>query len=135
MGWELRGGANPFFTPPPDNRTTESTVLVRVAADRSPDNPGLLYGVATYFWNFVHDAVTARGYQATAATAAVRQVINAELSATVREDAMTVIKNVAVLIPEDKPQIVVVNTLVAHELWDELREILFFLFEAKKMGG
>ena len=117
------------------NWTTESTVLVRQAAVRSPNNPELLYGVATYFWNFRHDAATARGYHEAAASAAALQVVDPSLPATAREAAMTVVKNVVVLIPEDKPQLLVLRTFAAHSALAELKEILFFLHERRKLGS
>jgi len=117
------------------NWTTESTVLVRQAAVRSPNNPELLYGVATYFWNFLHDAATARGYHEAAASAAALQVVDPSLPATAREAAMTVVKNVVVLIPEDKPQLLVLRTFAAHSALAELKEILFFLHERRKLGS
>ena len=91
--------------------------------------------MATYFWNFLHDAATARGYHEAAASAAALQVVDTSLPATAREAAMTVVKYVVVLIPEDKPQLLVLRTFAAHSALTELKEILYFLHERRKMGS
>mmetsp|Transcript_38270 Transcript_38270/g.66141 ORF Transcript_38270/g.66141 Transcript_38270/m.66141 type:complete len:180 (-) Transcript_38270:56-595(-) len=82
----------------------------------------------------MHDAATARLYHEHAATAAARQVVDYTLPQPVREAAMTVIKNVVVLIPEDNPQLLVMRAFTAHSALDEFKEVLFFLNERKKLG-